>query len=110
MSGSNLTTLNSQCGQACVFIYTAHTVTRLSLSLSPSRSQFYRCFLILFHCNQRLLENGHSSMPSKTTVIQLNRRVYTNTVACTTQISTGVINQCCSTPATQRTNPPEVNS
>ncbi|XP_071395352.1 teleost multiple tissue opsin 2b [Centroberyx affinis] len=72
--------------------------------------QFYRCFLILFHCNQRPLENGHSSMPSKTTVIQLNRRVYSNTVACTAQISTSALNKYSSTPTTERTNPPEVNS
>ncbi|XP_076021994.1 teleost multiple tissue opsin 2a [Genypterus blacodes] len=38
--------------------------------------QFYRCFLILFHCKHRLSENGHSSMPSnKTIVLQLNKRV-----------------------------------
>ncbi|XP_040888426.1 opsin-3-like [Toxotes jaculatrix] len=37
--------------------------------------QFYRCFLILFHCKHHLTENGHSSMPSKTTMVQLNRRV-----------------------------------
>uniref|UniRef100_A0A672ZF64 Vertebrate ancient opsin-like n=1 Tax=Sphaeramia orbicularis TaxID=375764 RepID=A0A672ZF64_9TELE len=49
--------------------------------------QFYRCFLVLFHCNHWSAENGNTSMPSKTTVIQLNRRVYSNTVACTAQIS-----------------------
>lgn len=39
-------------------------------------SQFYRCFLILFHCKHRLSENSHSSMPSnKTIVLQLNKRV-----------------------------------
>ncbi|XP_073318416.1 pinopsin-like [Pagrus major] len=37
--------------------------------------QFYRCFLILFHCEHQLTEDGHSSMPSKTTVVHLNRRV-----------------------------------
>uniref|UniRef100_A0A7N8WTA5 Teleost multiple tissue opsin 2a n=1 Tax=Mastacembelus armatus TaxID=205130 RepID=A0A7N8WTA5_9TELE len=36
--------------------------------------QFYRCFLILFHCKHHLTENGHTSMPSNTTVVQLNRR------------------------------------
>nr|XP_046238806.1 pinopsin-like [Scatophagus argus] len=36
--------------------------------------QFYRCFLILFHCEHQLTENGQSSMPSKTTMLQLNRR------------------------------------
>ncbi|XP_041699864.2 teleost multiple tissue opsin 2b [Coregonus clupeaformis] len=72
--------------------------------------QFYRCFLILFRCERRSMENGLSSMPSKTTVIQLNRRVYSNTVACTAQISTGTHNYGCSTPATERTNPPEVTS
>ncbi|XP_061580611.1 pinopsin-like [Cololabis saira] len=56
--------------------------------------QFYRCFLILFHCHHWSSENGNTSMPSKTTVIPLNRRVYTNTVA---QISNSV------TPAAQPT-------
>ncbi|XP_044043543.1 opsin-3-like [Siniperca chuatsi] len=37
--------------------------------------QFYRCFLILFHCKHQLTENVQSSVPSKTTVVQLNRRV-----------------------------------
>lgn len=37
--------------------------------------QFYRCFLILFHCEHQLMENGPSSMPSKTTAVQLHRRV-----------------------------------
>ncbi|KAM6893544.1 teleost multiple tissue opsin 2a [Xenentodon cancila] len=37
--------------------------------------QFYRCFLILFHCQHQLTELGPSSMPSKTTAVQLNRRV-----------------------------------
>uniref|UniRef100_A0A8C7NX51 Teleost multiple tissue opsin 2b n=1 Tax=Oncorhynchus mykiss TaxID=8022 RepID=A0A8C7NX51_ONCMY len=72
--------------------------------------QFYRCFLILFRCDRRSTENGLSSMPSKTTVIQLNRRVYSNTVACTAQVSTGIHNHGCSTPATERNNPPEVTS
>ncbi|XP_055733599.1 teleost multiple tissue opsin 2b [Salvelinus fontinalis] len=72
--------------------------------------QFYRCFLILFRCERRSTENGLSSMPSKTTAIQLNRRVYSNTVACTARISTGIHNHGCSTPATERNNPPEVTS
>ncbi|XP_058642902.1 teleost multiple tissue opsin 2b isoform X2 [Onychostoma macrolepis] len=72
--------------------------------------QFYRCFCILFCCQRSLLQNGHSSMPSKTTVIQLNRRVHSNTVACTAHISTGIHNHDCSTPATERTNPPEVTT
>uniref|UniRef100_A0A4W5LWX1 Teleost multiple tissue opsin 2b n=1 Tax=Hucho hucho TaxID=62062 RepID=A0A4W5LWX1_9TELE len=72
--------------------------------------QFYRCFLILFRCERRSMEKGLSSMPSKTTVIQLNRRVYSNTVACTAQISTGIHNHGCSTPTTERNNPPEVTS
>lgn len=37
--------------------------------------QFYRCFLILFHCKHPLTEDVQSSMPSKTTMVQLNRRV-----------------------------------
>ncbi|XP_016378860.1 vertebrate ancient opsin-like [Sinocyclocheilus rhinocerous] len=71
--------------------------------------QFYRCFCIMFCC-QSSMQNSHSSMPSKTTVIQLNRRVHSNTVACTAQISTGIHNHDCSTPATERTNPPEVTT
>ncbi|CAG5865753.1 unnamed protein product [Menidia menidia] len=50
---------------------------------------FYKCFLILFHCDHWSSENGNTSMPSKTTVIPLNRRVYSNTVA---QISTDALN------------------
>ncbi|KAK6309630.1 hypothetical protein J4Q44_G00195110 [Coregonus suidteri] len=85
--------------------------SNLSLATNiSSLPQFYRCFLILFRCERRSMENGLSSMPSKTTVIQLNRRVYSNTVACTAQISTGTHNYGCSTPATERTNPPEVTS
>ncbi|KAM9334338.1 opsin-3-like [Symphorus nematophorus] len=45
--------------------------------------QFYRCFLILFHCKHQLTENGHSSMPSKTTVVQLNRRLCDSSPAAT---------------------------
>lgn len=56
------------------------------------------------------MENGQSSMPSKTTVIQLNRRVHSNAVACTAQISTGVINTGCSTPGSELTNPPDAPS
>ncbi|XP_062259049.1 teleost multiple tissue opsin 2b [Platichthys flesus] len=72
--------------------------------------QFYRCFLILFHCKHWSSENGNISVPSKTTVIQLNRRVYSNTVACTVQISTDAINQGCSTTATKQTTPPGVRT
>ncbi|XP_069563672.1 teleost multiple tissue opsin 2b [Brachyistius frenatus] len=68
--------------------------------------QFYRCFLILFHCKRWSSES--TSMPSKTTVIHLNRRVYSNTVVCTAQISTDTPHQCHSTPATKHTSPPEV--
>lgn len=45
--------------------------------------QFYRCFLILFHCKHQLTENGQSTMPSKTTVVQLNRRVCDSSPAAT---------------------------
>ncbi|XP_043988483.1 teleost multiple tissue opsin 2b [Gambusia affinis] len=51
--------------------------------------QFYRCFLDLFHCTHWSSENGNTSLPSKTTVIPLNRRVHSNTVA---QISTDALN------------------
>nr|XP_055070636.1 teleost multiple tissue opsin 2b [Misgurnus anguillicaudatus] len=69
--------------------------------------QFYRCFLLMFCCQKPRVENGHSIMPSKTTVIQL-RRVYSNTVACTAPISTGAHTHECSTPVTEKTNPPQV--
>ncbi|XP_034429608.1 teleost multiple tissue opsin 2b [Hippoglossus hippoglossus] len=72
--------------------------------------QFYRCFLILFHCKHWSADSGNISAPSKTTVIQLNRRVYSNTVACTVQISTDAINQGCSTTATKQTTPPGVKT
>ncbi|XP_034069717.1 teleost multiple tissue opsin 2b [Gymnodraco acuticeps] len=51
--------------------------------------QFYRCFLSLFHCNRQPADQGNTSMPSKTTVMQLNRRVYSNTVACTPEVTKG---------------------
>lgn len=59
--------------------------------------QFYKCFLILFHCGHWSADNGNTSMPSKTTAIQLNRRVYSNTVACADPLSTDALKQCCST-------------
>uniref|UniRef100_A0A3Q3SH64 Teleost multiple tissue opsin 2b n=1 Tax=Mastacembelus armatus TaxID=205130 RepID=A0A3Q3SH64_9TELE len=63
--------------------------------------QFYRCFLILFHCNHWSAENStaNCSMPSKITAIQLNRKVHSNTVACTAQIPVNALNQCYNTPA-----------
>lgn len=78
------------------------------IPLFSSPSQFYRCFLILFHCDRWSSEKGDTSVPSKTTVIHLNRRVYSNTVACTAQISTEALNQCYSTADTKHTIPPEV--
>lgn len=72
--------------------------------------QFYDCFRLLFCCQKASEQNGHSIMPSKTTVIQLHPRVYSNTVACTAQISTGIHNHECSTPLTERTNPPQVTT
>lgn len=72
-------------------------------ALSP---QFYKCFLILFHCDHWSADNGNTSMPSKTTVIHLNRRVDNTTVACAAQMSTDTLNHCCSTPASKHTSPP----
>ncbi|XP_061735269.1 teleost multiple tissue opsin 2b [Nerophis ophidion] len=69
--------------------------------------QFYKCFLILFHCDHWSAQNGNTSMPSKTTVIQLNHRVSSNTVACAAQISAEALKPC-STPADKLTTPPEV--
>ncbi|KAM3585595.1 uncharacterized protein V6R79_022081 [Siganus canaliculatus] len=37
--------------------------------------QFYRCFLVLFHCKDHLADTGPSSVASKTTVVRLQRRV-----------------------------------
>ncbi|XP_061827040.1 teleost multiple tissue opsin 2b [Nerophis lumbriciformis] len=69
--------------------------------------QFYKCFLILFHCNHWSEQNDNTSMPSKTTVIQLNHRVSSNTVACAVQVSAEAVKPCC-TPADKLTAPPEV--
>nr|XP_043873226.1 teleost multiple tissue opsin 2b [Solea senegalensis] len=67
--------------------------------------QFYKCFLTLFRCPHWSSDYGNTSLASKTTVIQLHRRVCSNTVACTAQIST-TLNPCSSTPGTKRTTPP----
>ncbi|KAI4892630.1 hypothetical protein NFI96_034104 [Prochilodus magdalenae] len=68
--------------------------------------QFYRCFLILFHCKHSSQENGHS-MPSRTMVIQLNRRFYSNTV--TANVPTSFrLNKECSTPISELTSPPKI--
>lgn len=61
----------------------------------------------MFHCDHWAVETGNTSMPSKTTVIQLNRRVYSNVVACAAQNSTDALNQCCSTTANKPTTPPK---
>ncbi|XP_028846682.1 teleost multiple tissue opsin 2b isoform X1 [Denticeps clupeoides] len=65
--------------------------------------QFYRCFLALFGCKCSLVESGPSSMPSKTTIMQLNRRIH-----CTAPATIALGEQGCSTPATLRTNPTSV--
>lgn len=70
----------------------------------PFFSQFYKCFLILFHCGHWSGDNGNTSMASKTTAIQLNRRVYSNTVACADHLSTVALKQCCSGDATSTKN------
>uniref|UniRef100_A0A8C9RKJ2 Teleost multiple tissue opsin 2a n=1 Tax=Scleropages formosus TaxID=113540 RepID=A0A8C9RKJ2_SCLFO len=67
--------------------------------------QFYRCFLILFRCKRKTSKNGNSSVPSKTTVMQLNRRVHNNTVACTVDL-TGIHRDCATTP----TDPPDITA
>ncbi|XP_068602827.1 teleost multiple tissue opsin 2b [Brachionichthys hirsutus] len=71
--------------------------------------QFYRCFLILFHCTHWSAENG-TSVTSRTTGVQLNRRVYSNTVACNAQIATDVHSPCGSSPGNKHTTPPEVTN
>lgn len=72
--------------------------------------QFYRCFLILFHCKHSSLENGQSSMPSKTTAIQLNRRVYNNTVAGDAPPSADLNQHKSSPPVSDGSNPPEITT
>lgn len=74
----------------------------LTLCMFVSPSQFYKCFLTLFHCDHWSGQNGNTSMPSKTTVIHLNRRV------CTAQISTDAPREGGSTPALKFTTAPEV--
>ncbi|XP_059895522.1 vertebrate ancient opsin-like [Gadus macrocephalus] len=73
--------------------------------------QFYRCFLILFHCKGRAgAQRGGSSLPSRTTIIQLNRRVYRNTVACTDQSTSRNLQACTSLPTTERFSPSVITS
>ncbi|XP_034042633.1 teleost multiple tissue opsin 2b [Thalassophryne amazonica] len=55
--------------------------------------QFYKCFLILFHCGRPSLQKSNISMASKTTAIQLNRRACSNTVACTVHLPNSM-DQC----------------
>ncbi|XP_019750100.1 teleost multiple tissue opsin 2b isoform X2 [Hippocampus comes] len=69
--------------------------------------QFYRCFLILFHCENWSGKNGRTSMSSKTTVIQLNRRFSSNTVACAAHFSSDAL-KTNAEPAVKLTTPPEV--
>ncbi|XP_049584603.1 teleost multiple tissue opsin 2b [Syngnathus scovelli] len=69
--------------------------------------QFYRCFLILFHCDHWSAKSGNTSMPSKTTVIQLHRRISSNTVACAAHVSSETL-KTSAAPAVKLTTPPEV--
>ncbi|XP_039599792.1 pinopsin-like [Polypterus senegalus] len=55
--------------------------------------QFYRCFLKLLHCSAGEPIDGTSTVKSKSTALQLNRRVYNNTVACTVLDSVAVDDQ-----------------
>ncbi|XP_077583927.1 teleost multiple tissue opsin 2b isoform X2 [Stigmatopora nigra] len=68
--------------------------------------QFYRCFLILFHCDNWSGKNGKSSMTSKTTGIQLHRRISSNTVACAAVSSEAF--KAGAAPTVKLTTPPEV--
>lgn len=92
-----------QCVMKLCFLLLRWMTNRVHWTLSP---QFYKCFLILFHCDHWSADNGNTSMPSKTTVIHLNRRVDNTAVACAAQISTDTLNHCCSTPASKHTSPP----
>ncbi|XP_077436101.1 teleost multiple tissue opsin 2b [Vanacampus margaritifer] len=69
--------------------------------------QFYRCFLVLFHCDHWSEKNGNTSMPSKTTVLHLNRRISSNTVACAAHVSSEVL-KTSAAPAVKLTTPPKV--
>ncbi|CAL8342577.1 unnamed protein product [Boreogadus saida] len=71
-------------------------------------TRFYRCFLILFHFKGA--QRGGSSLPSRTTIIQLNRRVYRNTVACTDQSTSRNLQACTSLPTTERFTPSVITS
>nr|XP_015219896.1 PREDICTED: parapinopsin-like [Lepisosteus oculatus] len=71
--------------------------------------QFYGCFLKLFHCKQRSSANGPFSLQSRTTVIQLNRRVYNNTIDGTVQINTADEDREGTPPMKVKSNPPEMN-
>nr|XP_057937962.1 teleost multiple tissue opsin 2b isoform X2 [Doryrhamphus excisus] len=68
--------------------------------------QFYKCFLILFHCDHWSAQHGNTSMPSKTTAIQLHRRVSSNMVACAAHVSADPVKPCF-TPDEKLTTPPE---
>ncbi|XP_063067842.1 teleost multiple tissue opsin 2a [Engraulis encrasicolus] len=76
--------------------------------------QFYKCFLILLGVKHSALENGNTSMPSKTTAIPLNRRVYNNAQTATPEVAAPPSNpaaanhsQECSSPGSDKTNPLE---
>ncbi|KAM9802915.1 teleost multiple tissue opsin 2b [Syngnathus typhle] len=69
--------------------------------------QFYGCFLTLFHCDRWSAKSGNTSMPSKTTVIQLHRRISSNAVACAAHVSSETL-KTSPAPAVKLTTPPEV--
>lgn len=102
---------NSLLTEQRVSIYSTYSNIQVLHSQSLSFCvlfQFYKCFLILFHCSHWSADNGNTSMPSKTTVIQLNRRVYSNTVACADHLSTDALRQCCGTNTISTTNTPAI--
>uniref|UniRef100_A0A8C9WZ39 Rhodopsin n=2 Tax=Sander lucioperca TaxID=283035 RepID=A0A8C9WZ39_SANLU len=67
--------------------------------------QFYRCFLLLLGCNHALTENAPTSMQSKTTVVQLNRRVCDPAPPTTTAIATTTL-PAAATDETNAAEPP----
>ncbi|KAK1167876.1 opsin-3-like [Acipenser oxyrinchus oxyrinchus] len=77
-------------------------LAKSSTALNPviyilMNKQFYRCFLILFHCRNASAAKG-SSVQSKTANIQRSRKMHSNTVAFTVHLPTAVEDQGCTSP------------
>ncbi|KAF7645611.1 hypothetical protein LDENG_00201280 [Lucifuga dentata] len=69
--------------------------------------QFYRCFLILFRCKHPLSENGHLSLPSKTTVLQLRRACESSPIVAPPRSKPAAVHEDYTGPtASNKTEPP----